>query len=167
MSTGAGQKTDKTSVNQDESIFEVRRPAEKKGSGNPPLGIAAGVGVSIVACVIWILLSHMTKLTGIGIVIAFGIASAIKYVGRPSEMWYGIAGASLSLLVALIGNLSTAVFLYTQHYHKTAVEILSQGHFTYAFRLLYAISGPLDYLMYIAMIVIGYHFAFFKMQIKV
>lgn len=148
--------------NDDEVVFEVHRSSKKGVNPNCLLSIGAGLLASAAATILWILLSHTSKLTGIGLIVAFGVASAIKFSGKPSSVGYGIFGAGMSLLVSLAGNLSTAVFLYGQRYHRSALAILSQSHFTYAFNLLCAISDPLDYLMYIGIIVIGYRFSFRK-----
>ncbi len=133
---------------------KVQKPPRPE---NALLGISAGAGMMVIGTVLWVLLSPKYQMPGMAIVIALGIACAIRYIGNTAKPWYGIVAAGLTLVASVIGNLATAIFLMSRIGKKPPLEILTQLDFGTAISLLKAIGNPLFYL---AALFVGYWFAF-------
>ena len=96
-----------------EEIAEIEVKETKVKSQSPKkeqnalFGIGAGILAAVAGTALWILIAQKYKMPMLSIAIAFGIASAIRYAGKTNDMWYGIIGAALSLIVAIVGNIAT------------------------------------------------------------
>lgn len=128
-------------------------------SSNPFIGIIAGIGATVAGTALWIFIARKYQLTWMPAVLAFGIASAIKYAGKAKKYWYGIIGAILSLITAVIGNLATAVFIVSKR-GKSPIEIISELDIATSFTFLKALNGSIGLFFYAATIYIGFWFSF-------
>lgn len=134
-------------------------PSQNKVSGNPLIGIAAGFGAMIGGIALWIAVAQKYQITWMSIVVAFGIASAVKYAGRVTLWWPGVVSALFALFAAIAGNLATAVFIVSKR-GKTPGEIISGMDIGTAITFLKALSGPMGVLMYLITLYVGFWFAF-------
>jgi hypothetical protein len=148
-----------------EEIVDISAPAKKgdltkeSKKQQPLLGITAGILAAAIGATLWILIAQKYQLTWMSAAVAFGIASAIRYAGKAKDFRFGIVGAFLSIIVALIGNLATAIFIVSKR-GKTPSELLSQLDVSTAITFLKALSGPMGIVFYIAVIYIGFWFSF-------
>jgi hypothetical protein len=126
----------------------------------PFLGIGAGILVAAAGTALWIVLGRKYQISWMAAFIAFGAASAIKYVSKGTRFWYGIAGGLIALCAALTANLFTAMFLISQRYEKPVGEIIGQLDIGTAASYISALARPVDYLLYFATVVIGFWFSF-------
>ena len=127
---------------------------------NLPLGFAAAVGAMIVGTVLWILIVQKFQATWMSFVVAFGIGSALKYIGKAKEMWVGVVSAFLTLIAALAGNLATAIFIVVTKKGGTPGAVLAGLDFGTAVIYLKALAGPMGIIFYAVAIYIGFWFSF-------
>ncbi|MCX7725970.1 MAG: hypothetical protein N2053_03875 [Chitinispirillaceae bacterium] len=132
----------------------------KNPTPNPTIAILCGIGATIGCCLIWIFVAQKFKINGLSLLFALAIASAIKYGGKANKYWYGIIGATLSVITALIGNLATAIFIMSQR-GKTPLEILKAMDISTAILFIKAINGYVGIIFYIGAIIIGFWFSFY------
>ena len=133
--------------------------AQNKVSGNPLIGIVAGFGAMLGGSALWIAVAQKYQITWMSIVVAFGIASAVKYAGKVTLWWPGVVSALFALIAAIVGNLATAVFIVSKR-GKTPGEIISGMDIGTAITFLKALSGPMGILMYLITLYVGFWFAF-------
>lgn len=132
----------------------------KNQKPNPLVAILAGVGATLGCCLLWILIAQKFKINGLSLLFALVIASAIKYGGKANKYWYGIIGATLSVITALIGNLATAIFIASQR-GKTPLELLKAMDFSTALLFIKAINGYVGIIFYVGAIIIGFWFSYY------
>jgi hypothetical protein len=152
------------SSNMMEEVMEQKKPDDRGSKAKPdtqnvPLGIGAGVGVAIVGTGLWIVIAQKYQITWMSVVIAFGIASAMKYAGKFKVMWPGIISAFLSIIAAVIGNLATAIVIVSKR-GSTPGEIIAQLDIATAISFLKAIGGPMGIIFYLVVLYVGFWFAF-------
>lgn len=150
---------------QEETLdFEINASTVKlhelRKKQKPFYGICAGILVSIAATSLWILMASKYKLSWMAVAVAVGIAFSIQYSAKAVDFWYGLVGASLSLISAITGNLFTAVFIFAKYKNIPSSEVFSELDISTALSLLKALTQPLDYLMYIGAAYAGFYFSF-------
>lgn len=124
----------------------------------PLLAIGAGFGAMIAGIVIWSLSAQKLQMPWLSVVLAFGIASAIRYAGNISDKRIGIFGALFSFITTLCGNMATTLFILTKVYDKTPSELL--GKLNIGQVILESMRSPLGVLFYLGAIFIGFWFAY-------
>lgn len=135
------------------------KPSASSGQ-NLPLGFAAGIGTMIIGIALWSVVAQKFQVTWMSLVVAFGIASAMKYLGKPKDMWVGIVSAFLSLIAAISGNLATIIFMAAKNYKKTPMEILANLDPGTAVMYLSKYTGFLGIIFYAMTAYVGFWFSF-------
>lgn len=134
---------------------------EQKNPQQAGLGIGAGIIATIAGTAILILIAQKYKMPMMSIVIAFGIASAIRYAGKANKAWYGIVGAVLSFIAAFAGFLATGINIYCIKYPSmTPKAILANLNLENALTLIQPVGWPIVIICSIASLGIGFWFAF-------
>jgi hypothetical protein len=155
------QRSKRSKGNNMDSESTAQKSKRSASSGtNLPLGFAAGVGAMIVGTLLWIVVARKFQAPWLSFTIAFGIASAVKYVGKSKDMRVGFVSAFLSLICAIIGNLMTAVFIFISKKGGTPGEVIAQLDFGMAMAFLKAVGGSFGILFYGATLYVGFWFSF-------
>ena len=131
---------------------------------NLVLGIISGLVAAVVGAAIWAVVTVITKYqigwmaVGIGFLVGF----AVRAMGKGMTPIFGIAGALLSLVGCLLGNLFSACgFLAQSESISTASAIASAlGNPAMALDLLKATFSPMDLLFYGIAAYEGFKFSF-------
>lgn len=144
-----------------ESSNEVTSQRMPQREQNPLLGCGAGILATIAGTALWIVISQKYKMPVMSLVVAFGIAGAIRYAGRAKDVWYGYLGAGLSLIAAITGNIATGICIYCVKYPTiTPKAILSNLNVENAITLLQPVGLPVVIICSLASICIGFWFSF-------
>lgn len=134
--------------------------APSTSKSRPLFALGAGILAATAGCALWIFIAQKYQLLWMSAAVAFGIASAIRYAGNTNHFVYGIYGAFLSAVVALAGNLATAIFIVSKR-GKTPAEILSELDVGTAVTFLNALlNPPMGPIFYAAAIFLGFWFSF-------
>ena len=144
------------SGNQNKTPKKVRRNSQQPG-----LGIGAGIVATIAGIAILILIAQKYKMPMMSIVVAFGIASAIRYAGKAQNVWYGMIGAVLSFIAATAGNIATGINIYCVKYPSmTPKAIITNLNFENALTLIQPVGWPMVIICSLASIGIGFWYSF-------
>jgi len=158
---------DAKQVDRQIEIFEQVRQRLKQEQ-SLPLGIAAGSLAGLVGSILWALITFFTEYqigwmaTGIG----FFIGWTMRITGRGVDKIFGFAGATISLLSIILGNLLAAALFITKINAVSFIDVfltmlLKPG---LVIDVLLIMFSPLDLLFYILGLAAGYSYAFRRMS---
>jgi hypothetical protein len=128
-------------------------PAKQK----PLPALGAGFGAMIVGTALWVAVAQKFQMPWLSVVLAYGIACAIRYSGNITDKRLGIAGALFSLITTLCGNLATTIIILSKVYSKSPLEIFGKLNMGQA--ILESFRGP-GIIFYIGALFIGFWFAY-------
>lgn len=127
------------------------------------LGILAGAVAALVGAGVWAVVTVVTsyQIGWMAVGVGFLVGFAIRAAGKGISPAFGIAGAVLSLLGCILGNLlSISWFASVEEavpYPQVVFSVLTQPAF--AFELLRVTFSPMDILFYAIAVYFGYRFA--------
>ena len=131
---------------------------------NLPLAVIGGFAASVIAAVLWALITYLTNFQigfmaiGVGIVVGY----AVKVLGKGITTPFGIVGAIFALIGCLLGNLLTAVIAGSMEEGSSFSYVLSAlmsspGIILEVYK---ATFSPIDLLFYAIAIYEGFKISF-------
>ena len=128
---------------------------------NLALGIAGGAVAALVGAVLWATVTSLTHLQIGWMAVGVGalVGMAVRRLGRGRDPIFGVAGAVLSLLGCVAGNLLTVCVLAAHDQKVGVLEILSRLDPPSAARLLVATFSGMDLVFYALAVYEGYKFS--------
>lgn len=128
---------------------------------NPLFGCGAGIVAMIVGMALWFVIAQKLRMPVMSVIIAFGIASAIRYAGKTIDAWYGIVGGVLSAIAAITGYIASGIFIYHTKYPTISPKaIIKNLNFENAITLIEPVGLPIATICLLASIFVGFWFAF-------
>ncbi len=117
---------------------------------NLPMGLLFGTVASLAGAGLW---AAITAATGfqigwmaVGVGVLVGIA--MRKGGRGMDPMFGVAGAALSLVGCVAGNLLAGCVFVAANEGTTFLQVLASLDSGLAFRILSAMASPIDLLFY-------------------
>lgn len=138
------------------------RPAQEHlAHANISMGIAAGLAVSIGCAALWAVITAVTEyqIGWMAVGIGFAVGYTVRLVGQGMAPIFGIAGAALSLLGCMLGNLFTISYFIAQQGQQSFLSVLT-SNLSAAPTLLASTSQPIDLLFYGLALYYGYKLSF-------
>jgi hypothetical protein len=147
---------------QDSNSTAAPAQSVQKNDTTPKIHIPilAGLGAAVLGLGVWILLCQKFQVLWMAPAIAYGIANAVKYTSKSKKPLFGLYSVLLSVIVAIIGNLTTAIMIMSKT-GTPALQLASELNVDKALLYLSILSkDPINLLFYAATIVLGFWFAF-------
>jgi hypothetical protein len=135
---------------------------EIKDNQNLPLGILGGIGAAAIGATIWAMITALTNFqigwmaVGVGFLVGIGVRS----LGKGVDTSFGIAGAILSLVGCLAGNLLTVCIIISRQESIELLNLLTRLNPAVTVELMKATFNPIDMLFYGIAVYEGYRFSF-------
>jgi hypothetical protein len=135
-------------------------PPKKSSSDvqKPLLAIGAGFGAMVVSIVLWILIAQKLQMLWVSVVLAYGIATTIRYSGNITDKRIGLISALFSFITTLCGNMATTIFILTKVYGKSPLELF--GKLNIGQVALESFRSPVGVLFYLGALFVGLWFAY-------
>lgn len=124
-------------------------------------GALAGLAAALLGAGIWAVVTVVTEYqigwmaVGIGVLVGF----SVRFAGKGIDQTFGIAGAALSLIGCLIGNVLTVTYFIALNEGMPFVDILVQLNFAITYELLASTFEIIDVLFYGMAIYFGFKYA--------
>lgn len=130
-------------------------------ASNLGLGVLAGLVAGGIGAAAWAVITVATNLQIGWMAVAVGalVGLAVRKAGRGRGTAFGIAGASLSLVACLCGNLMTVCILIARERKVALLDVLSGLDPATAVNLLGATFSGMDLLFYALAVYEGYRFS--------
>lgn len=128
---------------------------------NLPLGIGAGVIAALLGAGLWMLVTVVSGLQIGYVALAIGamVGYAIRVAGKGSTMPFGIAGAVLTLVGCLLGQLLTVIQLVATSEGVGFFQVLTTVDAGALISSMFTSTGPITYFIYAIGIYEGYKFS--------
>jgi len=135
---------------------------EIKDNQNLLSGTLAGVAVALLGAGLWGGITAVTKyqIGWMAIGVGFLVGMAVRTFGKGIDKSFGIAGAGISLLGCMAGNLLAVCIMVSQQEQVPFSQILSGLTPEVATGLMTATFNPMDLLFYGLAVYAGYRFSF-------
>ena len=135
-----------------------------KTNGNLALGILAGAGAALVGALIWM---GITVITGLHVgYVALGVGAlvglAIRWAGKGSTPVFGAAGAILTLLGCLLGEVLTVIQLAANGEGAGFFTVLPRIDFGNVLSAIATHSSPITYFIYAIGVYEGYKLSLYR-----
>jgi hypothetical protein len=125
-------------------------------------GALAGFAAALLGAGIWAVVTILTEYqigwmaVGIGLMVGF----SVRFAGKGIDPTFGVAGAALSLIGCVIGNVLTITYFIAASEGVPFLEILVQLNMGITFELLTSTFEVMDVLFYGLAVYFGYKYAF-------
>lgn len=131
---------------------------------NFPLAIAGGIGGALVGAALWAVVTVVTQmeLGIIAVAIGFIVGFAVRELGKGSEQKFGILGAVCGLFGCVLGNVLSAIAIFSQARGIPFMQIVTRMDFAFLSDLMSAFFSPMDLLFYAIAIYEAYKFSLRK-----
>lgn len=125
-------------------------------------GTLAGVAAAVVGAALWAVITALTsfQIGWMAVGVGFLVGMAVRKFGRGIDKPFGIAGAAISLLGCMAGNLLAFCIIISQQQQVPFSEMLSRLNPEVAAGLMKATFNPMDLLFYGLAVYAGYRFSF-------
>jgi hypothetical protein len=135
---------------------------EIRDNQNLSMGIIGGVIAAAMGAAIWAVVTVVTNfpIGWMAICVGFLVGFSVRKFGNGLDTSFGIAGAGLSLLGCLAGNLLTICILGSRQESIPIFNLFSQLNPVIAVNLMKATFSPIDLLFYGIAVYEGYKFSF-------
>lgn len=156
------QPEDET-VEVDQMKLEMKM-RELRDNQNLQIGILGGFVAALLGAAIWAVVTVLTgyqigwMAVGVGLLVGF----AVRLFGKGIDTSFGIAGAALSLVGCLLGNLLTVCVVLSRQESIPLLDVISRLNAEIIVGLMKATFSPMDLLFYGIAVYEGYKFAFYK-----
>lgn len=123
-------------------------------------GILAGLVAAVAMATVWAAISYATnyQIGWMAVAVGFAVGYAMRQVGRGVTPIFGIAGAALSLLGCVLGNILYIAVLLADYQEAELLQVLQ--FFVQVpdlvWEMLRASTTPIDFLFYALAIYQGY-----------
>lgn len=131
---------------------------------NFPLAIAGGIGGALAGAALWAVVTVVTQME-LGIVavaIGFIVGFAVRELGKGSDQKFGILGAVCGLFGCALGNVLSAIAIFSQTRGIPFMQIVTHMDFAFLSDLMSAFFSPMDLLFYAIAIYEAYRFSLRK-----
>lgn len=132
------------------------------------LAVLGGLAASIVAAIIWGIISYATgyQIGFMAIGVGFLVGYAVKYSGKGITMPFGIVGAALALLGCMLGNLFMATIILSRLEDSSVLVVFIALLTSPAIvvELFKETFSPIDLLFYAIAIYEGYRLSFYELS---
>jgi hypothetical protein len=144
-------------------MLDTAQPQVKwDAHSNLPFGIVGGIVGMAVGAAIWALITLITdmQLGYLAIAVGFFTGFGVRLLGKGTTPIFGLAGAVLSLVGLLIGNLAVTVLIISRESGVSIGGVLSMLDMNLIGSIFKeAFSGPIDLLFYGLALFFGYRFS--------
>ncbi len=125
-------------------------------------GTLAGVAAAVVGAGLWAVITAVTsfQIGWMAVGVGFLVGVAVRKFGRGIDKPFGIAGAAISLLGCMAGNLLAFCIIISQQQQIPFSQLLSSLNPETAAGLMKATFNPMDLLFYGLAVYTGYRFSF-------
>ena len=119
-------------------------------SQNLSMGITAGLATAIVGGILWAVISYYTRYQSgfMAIGVGFLVGLSIRHFGKGKDLSFSIAGAFLSLIGCLLGNIFTICTYISVDEGIGIFEVLADLDYATIPDILMATFEPMDALFY-------------------
>ena len=133
---------------------------------NLTMAIIFGSVAALLGAILWSLITVVTgrQIGFMAIGVGFLVGWAVQKTGNGVTNTFGIAGAILSLLGCMLGNLLAGCVLAAEHFGVSFSEFMSRMNTTVAVEFFKQTTGPIDLLFYGLAIYFGYKYSFRKLE---
>lgn len=137
---------------------------EIRDNQNLALGVMGGIAAAAVGALVWAAVTFYTgyQIGWMAVGIGFLVGLAIRHFGKGVNTSFGIAGAVLSLVGCLAGNVFTYCIYIAQEEGVKVTEVASQLDSQIVVRMLVDTFSPLDILFYGLAVYYGYKYSFYQ-----
>lgn len=125
-------------------------------------GALAGLAAALLGAGIWAVVTIVTEYqigwlaVGIGVLVGF----SVRFAGKGIDQTFGIAGAVLSLVGCVVGNVLTMTYFISVSEGMSFMDILVQLDFAITYELLASTFEIIDVLFYGMAVYFGYKYSF-------
>ncbi len=135
---------------------------EIKDNQNLLFGTIGGVVAAGIGAAVWAVITALTnfQIGWMAVGVGFLVGYAVRMCGKGIDKSFGIAGATLSLVGCLAGNLLTVCIAISRHQQIPFLDLLSRLNPEIVVGLIGATFHPMDLLFYGIAVYEGYRFSF-------
>jgi len=139
---------------------------ELKADQNLSFGIVGGIVAATIGATIWAIITAATnyQIGWMAVGVGFLVGYAVRISGKGIDKTFGVAGAVLSILGCVVGNLLTACILISRHQHIPVLQLLSRLNPEIVVEIMKATFNPMDLLFYVIAVYEGYRFSFRRLS---
>ncbi len=139
---------------------------EVRDNQNLAFGIVGGAIAAAIGAALWAVISALTgyQIGWMAVGVGFLVGYAVRICGKGIDKSFGVAGAVLSLLGCVTGNLLAVCILISKHNQIPFFELLSKLTPEIATELIKATFHPMDLLFYGIAVYEGYKFSFRRLS---
>jgi hypothetical protein len=139
---------------------------ELKADQNLSFGIVGGVVAATIGATIWAIITAVTnyQIGWMAVGVGFLVGYAVRISGKGIDKTFGVAGAGLSILGCVAGNLLTACILISRHQNIPVLQLLSRLNPEIVVEIMKATFNPMDLLFYAIAVYEGYKFSFRRLS---
>jgi hypothetical protein len=139
---------------------------ELKADQNLSFGIVGGVVAATIGATIWAIITAVTnyQIGWMAVGVGFLVGYAVRISGKGIDKTFGVAGAVLSILGCVAGNLLTACILISRHQNIPVLQLLSRLNPEIVVEIMKATFNPMDLLFYAIAVYEGYKFSFRRLS---
>jgi hypothetical protein len=144
-----------------EAIRLQRKLIDLNANQNLALGVLGGAVAAIIAASVWAIITFLTEfqIGWMAIGVGFLVGVGVRQLGRGVTQIFGIAGAAISVLGCLLGNILSDVAFFAHQENLGYFEVLGRLNPGIAFELLKATFHPMDILFWALAISTGYRYS--------
>ncbi len=161
MNTETEAKTPNTAPEID-PVKLNRLLQEIRDNQNLLSGSLAGVAAALLGAGLWGIITALTKfqIGWMAVGVGFLVGMAVRTFGKGIDKSFGIAGAAISLLGCMVGNLLAVCIMISQQQQVPFSALLSSLTPEIATGIMKATFNPMDLLYYGLAVYAGYRFSF-------
>jgi hypothetical protein len=161
MTEQTNEEVEKGAVEIDQARIQML-VQEIRDNQNLLFGILGGMVAAAVGAAIWAVITALTnfQIGWMAVGVGFLVGYAVRMCGKGIDKSFKFAGAALSLLGCLAGNLFTICIVISRHQHIPFFQILSRLNPAIVADLMKATFNPMDVLFYGIAVYEGYRFSF-------
>jgi len=139
---------------------------EWKADQNLSFGVVGGIVAATIGAAIWAIITAVTnyQIGWMAVGVGFLVGYAVRISGKGVDKTFGVAGAVLSILGCVMGNLLTACIVISRHQDIPVLQLLSRLNPEIAVEILKATFNPMDLLFYGIAVYEGYKFSFRRLS---
>ena len=126
------------------------------------IGALAGLAAAMLGAGVWAAVTVLTEYqigwmaVGIGVLVGF----SMRFAGKGIDQTFGIAGATLSLIGCVVGNILTITYFVAVNRDMSFMDIIVQLNPGIIYEMLTSTFEIIDVLFYGMAVYFGYKFAF-------
>jgi hypothetical protein len=165
MTDHTNEQLEKGPVDIDQVKFQMLMQ-EIRDNQNLLFGVIGGSVAAAAGAALWAVITALTnfQIGWMAVGVGFLVGYAVRICGKGIDKSFGFAGATLSLLGCLAGNLLTVCIVISKHQQIPFLQILSRLNPEIVMGLMKATFNPMDVLFYGIAVYEGYRFSFTRIS---